>query len=36
MVGCGPRNPAKRKWSLRDISPVVLEHFGAGKKRWFG
>ncbi len=36
MVGCGPKDPGKRKWSLRDVSPVVLEHFGAGRKRRFG
>lgn len=34
MVGCGPRKPAKRPWALRDIAPVILEHFGVGKRRW--
>lgn len=36
MVGCGPRKPGKRLWSLRDIAPVVLDHFGAGRRRWLG
>ena len=42
MVGCGPRNPGKRKWSLRDISPVVLRALRGGQEevvrmsRWFG
>jgi hypothetical protein len=30
FVGCGPDDPAARHWSLRDIAPVVLDHFGAG------
>jgi hypothetical protein len=29
FVGCGPDNPGKREqWTLRDVVPVVLEHFG--------
>ena len=28
MVGCGPDDPAEQQWSLRDISPVILGHFG--------
>ena len=28
-VGCGPSDPADREqWSLRDVAPIVLEHFG--------
>jgi hypothetical protein len=34
MVGCGPRKPGKRPWALRDLAPVVLEHFGAGPRKW--
>ncbi len=33
FVGCGPDGggeaPAPEQWSLRDVAPVVLEHFGA-------
>jgi hypothetical protein len=30
FVGCGPDDPAtRRQWTLRDVAPVVLEHFGA-------
>jgi hypothetical protein len=30
FVGCGPEDPHQREqWTLRDIVPVVLEHFGA-------
>ncbi len=29
FVGCGPNDPAVRpQWALRDVAPVVLEHFG--------
>ena len=29
FVGCGPEDPASRsQWALRDVAPVVLEHFG--------
>jgi hypothetical protein len=29
FVGCGPDDPgARRQWALRDVAPVVLEHFG--------
>jgi predicted AlkP superfamily pyrophosphatase or phosphodiesterase len=29
FVGCGPDDPAERdQWALRDVMPVVLEHFG--------
>jgi hypothetical protein len=29
FVGCGPEDPGERKqWALRDVAPVVLEHFG--------
>jgi predicted AlkP superfamily pyrophosphatase or phosphodiesterase len=29
FVGCGPDDPGERKqWTLRDVAPVVLEHFG--------
>jgi hypothetical protein len=34
FVGCGPRRPSKRPWALRDLAPVILEHFGAGKGSW--
>ena len=31
FVGCGPEFPAEREqWALRDVAPVVLEHFGIG------
>ncbi len=30
FVGCGPGAPGKRpQWALRDLAPVILEHFGA-------
>jgi hypothetical protein len=30
FVGCGPDDPAEsEQWALRDVAPVVLEHFGA-------
>jgi hypothetical protein len=29
FVGCGPDDPGERQqWALRDVAPVVLEHFG--------
>ncbi len=29
FFGCGPNDPAVRpQWALRDVAPVVLEHFG--------
>jgi hypothetical protein len=29
FVGCGPGDPGEREqWALRDVVPVVLEHFG--------
>jgi hypothetical protein len=29
FVGCGPADPTERKqWALRDVVPIVLEHFG--------
>jgi hypothetical protein len=29
FVGCGPESAAERaQWSLRDVAPAVLEHFG--------
>jgi Type I phosphodiesterase / nucleotide pyrophosphatase len=29
LVGCGPDDPSEREqWSLRDVAPIVLEHFG--------
>jgi hypothetical protein len=29
FVGCGPSDPAERtQWTLRDVAPVVLDHFG--------
>jgi len=29
FVGCGPEDPGEREqWTLRDVAPVVLEHFG--------
>jgi Type I phosphodiesterase / nucleotide pyrophosphatase len=29
FVGCGPDDPGERRqWALRDVAPVVLEHFG--------
>ncbi len=32
FVGCGPDDPGERRqWTLRDIVPAVLEHFGVGE-----
>ena len=29
FVGCGPEDPlARRQWALRDIAPIVYDHFG--------
>lgn len=29
FCGCGPDDPgAKRQWALRDVAPVIYEHFG--------
>ncbi|MDX6607476.1 MAG: hypothetical protein QOD14_2016 [Solirubrobacterales bacterium] len=29
FVGCGPKRPGRRpQWALRDLAPVILEHFG--------
>ncbi|MDP9227644.1 MAG: alkaline phosphatase family protein, partial [Actinomycetota bacterium] len=33
FVGCGPSEPASRPWALRDLAPVILEHFGVGPGR---
>ncbi|HET7120712.1 MAG TPA: alkaline phosphatase family protein [Solirubrobacterales bacterium] len=34
FVGCGPDSPDEREqWTLRDVAPVVLEHFGAARER---
>ena len=31
FVGCGPDDPhARPQWALRDVAPVVLDHFGLG------
>jgi len=31
FVGCGPDDPTVREqWALRDVAPIVLEHFGVG------
>ncbi|HEV7770770.1 MAG TPA: alkaline phosphatase family protein [Solirubrobacterales bacterium] len=32
FVGCGPASPDERaQWTLRDVAPVVREHFGLAK-----
>jgi predicted AlkP superfamily pyrophosphatase or phosphodiesterase len=32
FVGCGPQSAAEREqWTLRDVAPVVLGHFGIGE-----
>jgi Type I phosphodiesterase / nucleotide pyrophosphatase len=32
FVGCGPESAQEREqWTLRDVAPVVLEHFGVGR-----
>jgi Type I phosphodiesterase / nucleotide pyrophosphatase len=34
FVGCGPQNPGSRpQWALRDLAPVILEHFGIANGR---
>jgi hypothetical protein len=34
FVGCGPERPSKRpQWALRDLAPVILEHFGVDSGR---
>jgi hypothetical protein len=34
FVGCGPDRPGKRpQWALRDLAPVILEHFGVDAGR---
>jgi hypothetical protein len=34
FVGCGPKKPGKRpQWALRDLAPVILEHFGIRGRR---
>ncbi|HWW66656.1 MAG TPA: alkaline phosphatase family protein [Solirubrobacterales bacterium] len=34
FVGCGPEDPGEREqWALRDVAPVVLEHFGVDEAR---
>ncbi|MCE3266064.1 MAG: type phosphodiesterase/nucleotide pyrophosphatase [Solirubrobacterales bacterium] len=34
FVGCGPDEPERNpQWALRDLAPVILEHFGIGL-RW--
>ena len=34
FVGCGPEDSGEREqWTLRDVAPVVLEHFGVGERR---
>jgi hypothetical protein len=34
FVGCGPKKPGKRpQWALRDLAPVILEHFGVRGRR---
>ncbi len=33
FVGCGPETADEREqWTLRDVAPVVLEHFGVGER----
>lgn len=35
FVGCGPQRPDRSpQWALRDIAPVILDHFGVGERRW--
>ena len=34
FCGCGPSQPAKNpQWALRDLAPVILEHFGVTDSR---
>lgn len=33
FVGCGPESAAEREqWTLRDVAPVVLDHFGVAER----
>jgi hypothetical protein len=33
FVGCGPQSPDEREqWALRDVAPVIREHFGLSGK----
>jgi hypothetical protein len=33
FVGCGPNRPEKQpQWALRDLAPVILEHFGVRRR----
>jgi Type I phosphodiesterase / nucleotide pyrophosphatase len=33
FVGCGPESAHEREqWALRDIAPIILEHFGVGQR----
>ena len=33
FVGCGPGGASEREqWTLRDVAPAVLEHFGLGER----
>jgi hypothetical protein len=33
FVGCGPKSASERaQWTLRDVAPVVREHFGLGEE----
>jgi hypothetical protein len=35
FVGCGPSSPDERdQWTLRDVAPVILEHFSLGSELW--
>jgi type I phosphodiesterase/nucleotide pyrophosphatase len=37
FVGCGPKRPGKQaQWALRDLAPVILEHFGVAGRRGRG
>ena len=36
FVGCGPKKPGKRPWALRDIPPVITDHFGLRGRRLIG
>ena len=34
FVGCGPKRPKRQpQWALRDLAPVILEHFGVNGGR---
>jgi hypothetical protein len=34
FVGCGPERPGERpQWALRDLAPVILDHFGIATGR---